>query len=88
MSQISRSGFYTTSPDQGIVWSEPSLIFSVLTVPIPGIEMAMHPSLLLMDQGQGSVKGWLLYGYSPRWGHSDGEPTHHLVGRPIRLERR
>ena len=83
-----RSGFYLASSDDGIVWSEPSLIYPVLTVPIPGVEMAMHPSLFLTDQEQGTVKGWLLYGYSPRWGHTDREPSHHLVGRPIRLERR
>jgi len=83
-----RSGIYIASSGDGIVWNEPILIYSVLTVPIPGVEMAMHPSLLLTDQDQGTVNGWLLYGYSPRWGHTEREPSHHLVGRPIRLERR
>lgn len=81
-----RSGFYIASSDDGITWSEPTLIYSALTVPIPGIEMAMHPSLLLTEQDQSSVSGWLLYGYSPRWGHTEREPSHHLVGRHIRLE--
>jgi hypothetical protein len=83
-----RSGFYLASSDDGITWGEPTLIYSALTVPIPGVEMAMHPSLLLTGQDKDTVKGWLLYAYSPRWGHTDLEPSHHLVGRPIRLERR
>lgn len=86
--RATRSGIYLTSSQDGIHWDEPQLLFPILTVPIPGREVGLHPSLYLTESRANRAEGWLFYGHSPRWGHTEDDPAHHLVGRPITLQMR
>jgi hypothetical protein len=79
------SGIYCTTSDDGVKWADPVLLFTGLTVPVPGAEFAARPGLVLTDTQQKTVIGWLYYAYSPKWGHTDQEPPHYMAGRPVRL---
>lgn len=80
------SGIYCSTSDDGITWAEPALLFTGLPIPIPSAEFAARPGLVLDDATQQKVTGWLYYAYSPRWGHTEQEPPHYMVGRPILLQ--
>jgi hypothetical protein len=55
-------------------------------VPLEGRSLSWEATLIL-DSDDG-LEGWLLYAYSPRWGHTPtGNLPHYLVGRRTRFER-
>jgi hypothetical protein len=70
----------------GIHWSTPIALVTSLALPIPGRECAIHPTLIVERATATSISGTLLYGYSPRWGHSAQDPPHHLASRSLRLK--
>jgi hypothetical protein len=56
------------------------------TIPVMGHSLSWEAGLLF-DPGS-SLRGWLIYGYSDRWGHTQfgtGVP-HAMVGRRIEFE--
>ncbi len=70
----------------GIHWSKPLTLVTALGVPVPGKECAIHPTFFITTATNKSIDGTLLYGYSPKWGHTAQEPSHHLVSRSLRLK--
>jgi hypothetical protein len=76
---------FTHSPD-GIRWHKPTTLVTAMGVPVPGKECAIHPTLIITRASDKIVEGTLLYGYSPKWGHTAQEPPHHLASRSVRLK--
>lgn len=79
-------GIWVACSREGIAWSEPVRIVKGIGVPCPGRECTMHPSLVVNSAGADTVEATLLYGYSPSWGFTADAPSHHLVGRTVRLK--
>lgn len=70
----------------GIHWSQPQVLVKAMAVPVPGKRCAMHPTFVTMHATGRVIRGTLLYGYSPKWGHTVGAPSHHLASRSIQLK--
>lgn len=70
----------------GIRWSKPTTLVTAMGVPAPGKECAIHPTFIVTRASDKFVEGNLLYGYSPKWGHTAQEPSHHLASRSVRLK--
>ena len=81
------SGIYMAHSADGLAWSEPIQLVADYSYPQPGKSISWEASLIWDDDG-GGRRGWLVYGYSPRWGHAAiGGTPHYLVGRRISFER-
>ena len=80
-----RGGIWVACSREGIAWSEPVRIVKGIGVPCPGRECTMHPSLVVNSATADTVEATLLYGHSPSWGLTAEAPSHHLVGRALRL---
>ncbi|MFN0016976.1 MAG: hypothetical protein ACKVP0_01885 [Pirellulaceae bacterium] len=74
-------GYYTS--DDGIKWSNPTILFKLDDVPIIDKEIAIHPSLHIERATATEASGLLMYGYSPKYGHDSPNSPHFLVKRPI-----
>jgi hypothetical protein len=74
------SGIYIATSSDGIQWSEPQRIVRELTVFKTGRPTVQHPTFLVSEEGEHTLKGWLLYAYTPRW-----PIPHHLVSRPVTI---
>jgi len=70
----------------GIHWSQPATLVAAFGIPMPGKECAIHPTFIVSHATDKTVDGTLLYGYSPKWGHTAQEPPHHLASRTVRLK--
>lgn len=70
----------------GIKWSKPTTLVTAFGIPMPGKECAIHPTFVVDRATDKFVEGTLLYGYSPKWGHTAQEPSHHLASRTVRLK--
>ena len=82
---LRRSGIYIAVSDDGIRWSSPRRLLVDNSVPLVGQSLSWEATLVL-DRDDG-LEGWLLYGYSPRWGSARaGNVPHHLVGRRARFQ--
>jgi hypothetical protein len=83
---LKKSGSYIAFSDDGIRWSPPQRLLVDWAVPLEGRSLSWEATLVL-DRDDG-LDGWLLYAYSPRWGHTQsGNIPHYLVGRRVRFER-
>ena len=80
-----QGGIWVACSREGIAWSEPTRIVKGIGVPCPGRECTMHPSLVVNSATADTIDATLLYGYSPSWGFTVEAPSHHLVGRTVRL---
>lgn len=80
-----RSGIYISFSDDGIQWSRQELVYKAMTVPIPGKEIAIHPTFIISESKGKRVSGLVVCGFSPSWGHDDAHPPHHLAGVPVVL---
>ncbi len=79
-----KSGIYVAFSDDGISWSKPHQLITVFSIPFKDRELAWHPTLLW--DSEESVEGWLVYSYTPSWGHEHlGGMPHYMVGRRIRF---
>ena len=76
-----RSGIYTAVSTDGVHWSPPTQVLRAYAVAQTDREVAWHPTILW--DGKGQPGGWLVYGYSPRWGHGGGRKAHYLAGQRI-----
>jgi len=84
---LSNSGLYIAFSDDAINWSEPEKIVTDFVVPLIGKSLTWQGTLVF-DEGS-STGGWLVYGYSPSWGHlGSGGTPHYLAGRRILLEKK
>jgi len=70
----------------GIHWSQLATLVTAFGIPMPGKECAIHPTFIVVRATDEAVDGTLLYGYSPKWGHTAHEPPHHLASRTVRLK--
>lgn len=84
--RATNSGIFMAYSDDGIKWSEPQKLISAITVPMPGLAIAMHSTLIITKVGDSKINGTLLYGYSPSWGDGPGKMPHYLAGNPITLK--
>lgn len=80
-----QGGIWVACSREGIAWSEPVRIVKGIGVPCTGRECTMHPSLVVNSATADTIDATLLYGYSPSWGMTVEAPSHHLVGRTVRL---
>jgi hypothetical protein len=82
---LSKSGIYIAFSEDGIRWSTPHRLLVDNAVPLEGQTLSWEATLV--PEREDALEGWLLYAYSPRWGHiaTDNVP-HYLVGRRARFE--
>lgn len=81
------SGIYITHSRDGIAWNTPTQLVADYSVPVPGKSISWEATLLLNEESQGR-EGWLVYGFSPKWGSAFfGRTPHYMVGRKIVLEK-
>lgn len=81
---LKESGIYVAYSDDGIRWSEPEKLFMDYATALVGKSVSWHPSLVWDPNSH--QEGWLVYGYSPRWGGSANNLTpHYMVGRRIKF---
>lgn len=77
------SGIYITHSRDGIAWNTPTLLIADYSYPVLLKSISWEATLLLDEQGR---EGWLVYAFSPRWGHAQiGGTPHYMVGRKIVL---
>ncbi len=79
------SGIYIATSGDGILWSQPTRLLAIASVPVVDREIGCHPTLVVTRAGEQSAEGWLYYAYSARWGHEPPRTPHHLVVQPIRF---
>ena len=84
--KATQTGVYFASSDDGICWSKPSVVFLMQCLPRPGREIAMHPAFYPSTVAEKKLSGWLIYGYSPRFGGTPPRVPHYAVRRAITLE--
>lgn len=82
---LTDSGIYVSISRDGIVWSDPELLFRDYTVPVIGESFSWGATLIVDDTA--SEQGWMVYGHSAQWGSGSSGTPHHLVGRRFRLVR-
>lgn len=81
------SGIYLAHSQDGINWSEPTQLIVDCSTFFVGKSVSVAGSLL-WDNTK-AAHGWLVYGYSPSWGHDRGSyrgTPHYMVGRRIGIE--
>ena len=82
---LRKSGIYIAYPFDGINWSEPYNLIIDYAIPLLGKSFSWK-AIILCDDGS-STRGWLIYGYSPNWGHeydNSGIP-YYMAGRRIQF---
>jgi hypothetical protein len=79
--QVAKGGIYAAFSVNGIRWSSPQLLVPGLSIGLIDREVLWHP-VVVWDDG-GRAEGWLVYSYSPRWGHSGVRTPHYMVGQRI-----
>jgi hypothetical protein len=83
--QPAKGGIYAAFSGDGIHWSSPHLLVQGLSIALPGKEVLWHPAIVWDDATQS--RGWLVYSYSPRWGHHAPRQPHYMVGHRIAFSR-
>lgn len=81
------SGIYLAHSQDGINWSEPTQLIADYATFFVGKSVSVAGTIL-WDNAK-AANGWLVYGYSPSWGHDRGSyrgTPHHMVGRRIGIE--
>jgi len=79
------SGFYLSFSTDGLHWSSDRQILTAWTIPYWDKEIAVHPTIVWDDDTGSSGDGWLVYGYSPRWGYQTPSSPYSLYGQRISL---
>jgi len=78
-----KGGIFAAFSTDLIHWSTPLQLVQGLSIAMPGREVVWHPAMV-WDAGQGTA-GYLVYSYSPRWGHSGTRIPHYMVGQRIQF---
>jgi hypothetical protein len=79
--QAAKGGIYAAFSRDLIHWSNPQLLVQGLSVAQIDREVLWHPAIVWdLD---GLPHGWLVYSYSPRWGHNGMRTPHYMVGQRI-----
>jgi hypothetical protein len=84
---LKNSGIYICYSDNGIEWSLPIMLIRDYAVPMIGKSLSWQ-AVIIWDNDKGK-SGWLVYGYTPRWGHKyngSGIP-HFMVGSRISFKK-
>lgn len=79
--QTAKGGIFAAFSTDGIQWSSPQLLVHGLSIAQPDREVLWHPAIVWDDASQ--FTGWLVYSYSPRWGHRGEQKPHYMAGRRI-----
>ncbi len=80
---LSKSGIYISYSNDGTAWSDPEMLIKDYSQPLIGKSLSCE-SVIVFDDESGR-EGWLVYGYSPHWGHDynkSGIP-HYMAGNRI-----
>lgn len=81
-SMVGQSGIYVTYSYDALTWSTPERLIEDWSVVVPGASLSWEANILWDDEAGDS--GWLVYGYSERWGAlADNDIPHYMVGRRI-----
>ncbi len=80
---LKKSGIYISYSDDGVAWSDPEMLIKDYSQPLIGKSVSCE-SIIVFDDKSGR-EGWLVYGYSPRWGHDDNKSgiPHYMAGNRI-----
>ena len=85
--QSEKSGIYWTHSSDGIRWEQPQKLIIGQSVPQIGKNYTGHPTLVVDSSNASSLKGQLLYCFSPSWGTASPHSPHQLAGRTISIAR-
>lgn len=77
------SGMYIAFSQDGIKWSSPSKIIDDNSVAYYGESLSWQGSIIFDDGSTNS--GWLVYGYSPKFGWDIFHTPHYMAGRRIKI---
>ena len=83
--QTAKGGIFGAFSEDLIHWSSPQLLVQGLSIGLIDREVLWHPAIV-WDDGRQS-RGWLVYSYSPRWGHRGLRTPHYMVGQRIAFSR-
>lgn len=83
--QAAKGGIFTAFSEDLIHWSSPQLLVHGLSIAQIDREVIWHPAIVWDDGSQS--RGWLVYSYSPRWGHRELRTPHYMVGQRITFSR-
>ncbi|MHB0960065.1 MAG: hypothetical protein ACYC0X_19980 [Pirellulaceae bacterium] len=79
------TGVYFAHSDDGIKWSEPQIVFAMHCIPYNDREIVMHPGFYVQRESDTRASGWLIYGYSRRFGIAPPQEPHYMAWRPITI---
>jgi hypothetical protein len=79
--EAAKGGIYAAFSGDLVHWSEPKLLVHGLSVAQLDREVLWHPAIVWDDASE--LTGWLVYSYSPRWGHYGLRKPHYMVGQRI-----
>jgi hypothetical protein len=83
--QAAKGGIHAAFSADLIHWSNPQLLVQGLSIALLDREVLWHPAIVWDDEAQSH--GWLVYSYSPRWGHRGLRTPHYMVGHRITFSR-
>lgn len=81
------SGIYLAQSQDGLNWSRGTQLIADYATFFHGKSVSVAGTIL-WDNAK-AASGWLVYGYSPSWGHDRGSyrgTPHYMVGRRISIE--
>jgi len=83
---VGESGIYVAYSYDATTWSTPEILVADYSVVVPAASLSWEANILWDDdEGQ---SGWLVYGYSERWGAlHEGDIPHYMVGRRLDFSR-
>lgn len=78
-----KSGLYLAISDDGIHWSDSKQINVGYPVPLVGKEFMGRPTLVPIEITKNGFQGYVIYTYSPSWGHKPPHSPHYMAGQKI-----
>jgi len=79
---LKNSGIYIAYSGDGIKWSKPYLLVKDNCMPLPGKSISWQANIIWDEKSD--AEGWLVYGYSEKWGHRiNNMVPHYMAGRRI-----
>jgi hypothetical protein len=84
---LAPDGIHVAHSLDGIHWTNATALIRDKTIPRVGRSVSWNGTIIWDDET--GREGWLVYGYSERWGTDQtGGIPHYLVGRRVRVESR
>lgn len=83
---VGQSGIYVAYSYDAVTWSAPEVLVADYSVVVPKESLSWEANILWDDDT--GREGWLVYGYSERWGAvHEGDIPHYMVGRRLEFSR-